>query len=95
MKICSLRLQNLKNVKKKYSNLLFDYYVTVSYNNLIYFSMNVYELFINMLWTMSLKIDAMTYIKRIQYTRKNLVIGRQLKVLLVVKGNYNMNKYNI
>jgi len=57
--------------------------------------MNAYELFINMLWTMSLKIDAMTYIKHIQYTKKNLVIEQQLKALLVVKGNYNMNKYNI
>lgn len=39
------------------------------------------------------KIGAMIYIKRILYTRKNLVIEQQLKVLLVVKENYNMNKY--
>lgn len=35
----------------------------------------------------------MIFIKHIQYMRKNLVIELQLKVLLVVKENYNMNKY--
>lgn len=41
------------------------------------------------------KIGVMIYIKHILYTRKNLVTEPQLKVLLVVKENYNMNKYLI
>lgn len=39
------------------------------------------------------KIDAMIYIKHIQYMKKNLVIELLLKVLLVAKENCNMNKY--
>lgn len=35
----------------------------------------------------------MIYIKHIQYMKKSLVIEQQLKVLLVVKENYNMKKY--